>query len=479
MVVRLGGYARMSLDKDGREEGVDRQRQDYEGFASVRPGWQIVDHYIDNDVPAYKKNVKRPEFERLLADLANGVLDGLVSYDLDRVARQPRDLERLIDVYDSNPKLIFATIKSDYDLSDPDDLLKARIMASMAHKSSADTARRIKRKHLELAKEGKNGGGHRAFGWNADRLTVNEAEAALIRKAHEDLLAGTRISTVAREWQAQGVQTARKTAAPISRTAVKAILSNWRLCGYRAVKGEVFTGTDGKKVIGEWEAITTPERLEAVRAVLEDTKVRYDSKNPNDTNAYRYLLSGILRCANCMARMSPNLRNTWTPGSKGSRFSYRCPTKGDGGCGKVSRAGEPLDEWITALVHDAEAALAATLETEGPEDWPGKTRLAEVEAEITELVEAQKARRISPGVAIAMIEPLEAEKAALKAEQTRFIVDRTRAANTVSLADEFERLPIERQRAVIMKHIKAVMVAPAGQGARKFNPDLLEVVWAA
>lgn len=79
-----------------------------------------------------------------MADLANGVLDGLVSYDLDRVARQPRDLERLIDVYDSNPKLIFATIKSDYDLSEPDDLLKARIMVSMAHKSSADTARRIK-----------------------------------------------------------------------------------------------------------------------------------------------------------------------------------------------------------------------------------------------------------------------------------------------------------------------------------------------
>ncbi|MFF3062411.1 recombinase family protein [Streptomyces sp. NPDC057909] len=388
MAVRLGGYARISLDKDGREMGVDRQRQDYSMHAATRPGWTIADHYIDNDVSAYKKTVRRPQFERLLADLTNGVIDGFITYDLDRVARQPRDLERLIDIYEANPKLVFCTIKQDYDLSDSDGRFMARLLVNVANKASADTSRRIARKHKELAENGKNGGGHRAFGWNEDRLTVNEAEAALIRKAHEDLLAGTRISTVTREWQAQGVQTARKTAAPISRTAVKAILSNWRLCGYRAVKGDVFTGADGKPVIGESDAITTPERLEAVRAVLEGTKQRYAAKNPNDTNAYRYLLSGILRCANCGARMTPNLRSSWTPGGKGSRFSYRCPTQGDGGCGKVSRAGEPLDEWITALVHDAEAALSSAIEMEGPEDWSGESRLAEVEAEITVLMDA-------------------------------------------------------------------------------------------
>ncbi|WP_420823494.1 recombinase family protein [Streptomyces natalensis] len=40
--------------------------------------------------------VLRPEFRQLLADPANGVIDGVIFYDLDRLVRQPRDLEDLI-----------------------------------------------------------------------------------------------------------------------------------------------------------------------------------------------------------------------------------------------------------------------------------------------------------------------------------------------------------------------------------------------
>jgi hypothetical protein len=32
---------------------------------------------------------------------------------------------------------------------------------------------------------------------------------------------------------------------------------------------------------------------------------------------------------------------------------------------------------------------------------------------------------------------------------------------------------------VILKHIRAIVVRPVGRGARKFDPNLLEVVWAA
>ncbi|WP_079177082.1 recombinase family protein [Streptomyces sp. MUSC 14] len=42
--------------------------------------------------------VVRPEFRRLLADLASGVIDGVIFYDLDSLVRQPRDLEDLIDL---------------------------------------------------------------------------------------------------------------------------------------------------------------------------------------------------------------------------------------------------------------------------------------------------------------------------------------------------------------------------------------------
>lgn len=476
MVVRLGGYARISLDRDGEELGVERQRQDIHAATAARPGWTIAEQYIDNDLSAWKRNVKRPEFERLISDLESGAIDGLITYDLDRLTRQPRELEKLVDIYEANPKLVFATIVGDIDLSSSDGRTMARVMVAFANKASADTGRRVARKHKELADNGKNGGGFPAFGWREDRVTIDPEQSALITKAHDELLAGSRLATIVRDWQAKNVQTSRGTGRPISRTAVRAILRNPRLAGFRAVKGDVHYDPDGQPVRGEWEPICTPERLEAVTAVLDGIRDRYKDRTKNGTNAYRYLLTGILRCALCGTRMLPNARSSWSEGSKGSAFTYRCPVVSDGGCGKVARAGEPVDAYIVNLVHEAERRLSAPPEAD--KLWHGEARLAEAEEERAELLAAKGAKKISVGTLIALLEPLEAELEELKRDRATHAVKVAQAANP-SLIEEFERLPLERQRAVIMKHIKAAMVSPAGRGARKFNPDLLEVVWAA
>ncbi|MET8947371.1 recombinase family protein [Streptomyces sp. NPDC004542] len=476
MVVRLGGYARISLDKDGEELGVERQRRDYRQVAGVRPGWEVARDYIDNDVSAFKRNVVRPEFELLLTDLQSGVIDGVIAYDLDRLARQPRDLERLIDVFEDRPGLVFCTVTNDLDLSTSDGRTMARVMVAFANKASADTGRRVARKHRELADSGKNGGGFPPFGWKADRITADPEQAELITKAHDALLAGTRLSTITAEWQQKGIRTSRNTGKPITRVAVKGILTNPRLAGFRAVKGKKHLGPDGKPVMGVWEPICTPEKLDAVIAVLEGVKSRY--KTSNMSNNHKYLLSGILRCSECGTRMIANMRSSWKEGSKGSRFTYRCPAAQDGGCGKVSRAGEPLDRHIINLIHDAEARLKAP--TSEPAEWPGAARLAEVQQEIGDLISAMNGKRISAATAIAMLEPLEKERDELGYERDRHTIEQVKAAAaTVDLPEEFERLPLERQRAVVMKHTKAIVVRPAGRGARKFDPNLLEVVWAA
>ncbi|MFF4754787.1 recombinase family protein [Streptomyces sp. NPDC002514] len=476
MVVRLGGYARISLDKDGEELGVERQRHDYRQVAGVRPGWEVTRDYIDNDVSAFKRNVVRPEFEQLLVDLQSGIIGGVIAYDLDRLARQPRDLERLIDVFEERPELVFCTITNDIDLSTSDGRTMARVMVAFANKASADTGRRVARKHRELADSGKNGGGFPPFGWKTDRITIDPVQAELITKAHEALLTGTRLSTITAEWQEKGVRTSRNTGKPITRVALKGILTNPRLAGFRAVKGKKHVGPDGKPVMGVWTPICTPERLDAVVAILEGVKSQYQANNLS--NNHKYLLSGILRCAECGTRMIANMRSSWKEGSKGSRFMYRCPATKDGGCGKVSRAGEPLDQHIINLIHDAEARLKAPAVK--PVEWAGAARLSEVEQDISELISAMNGKKISAATAIAMLEPLEQERDKLGYERNRHSVDQMKAtAAALALPEEFERLPIERQRAVVMKHIKAVMVQPAGRGARKFNPDLLDVVWTA
>jgi hypothetical protein len=107
---RPGAYLRISSDRFGLEAGVDRQLQDAED-TRLRLGWgEIAKIYKENDTSAFKKRkvtksdgsvewmVVRPVFRRLPADLAAGVIDGVVFYDLERLVRQPRDLEDLIDI---------------------------------------------------------------------------------------------------------------------------------------------------------------------------------------------------------------------------------------------------------------------------------------------------------------------------------------------------------------------------------------------
>lgn len=155
MARKVGIYTRISRDDEGEALGVARQRTDCERLADLRT-WQPVKVYEDNDVSAFKRNVVREEFELMLKDLKAGLIDGVVSYDLDRLARQPQDLERLIEIYDDRPRLEFATVTNDVNLGTADGRTMARIMVAFANKSSHDTSRRLKRKHLELAQQGKS-----------------------------------------------------------------------------------------------------------------------------------------------------------------------------------------------------------------------------------------------------------------------------------------------------------------------------------
>lgn len=189
MARKVGIYTRISRDDEGDALGVARQRQDCERLADIR-SWQAVKVYEDNDVSAFKRNVIRDEFELMLKDLRAGLIDGIVAYDLDRLARQPRDVERLIEIYDERPRLTFATVTNDINIATPDGRTMARIMVAFANKSSHDASRRIRRKHQELAQQGKDSGGPAPYGWCRDaRNKVDPKAAQAIREAQRELLA--------------------------------------------------------------------------------------------------------------------------------------------------------------------------------------------------------------------------------------------------------------------------------------------------
>ncbi|NNN31299.1 recombinase family protein [Streptomyces sp. S3(2020)] len=476
MARKVGIYTRISRDDEGDALGVARQRDDCERLADLR-SWQAVKVYEDNDVSAFKRNVVRDEFELMLKDLRAGLINGVVAYDLDRLARQPRDLERLIEIFDERPRLEFATVTNDINLATPDGRTMARVMVAFANKSSHDTSRRIKRKHLELAQQGKSTGGAAPYGWRKDdRNKVDPEAAKAIREAQRDVLAGVRIGTIRTRWQQQGLGNPRAGTKRMAHHHVEQILTSPRLVGYQTYHREILFGEDGRPVMGEWEPINTVEEWEAVCVVIAERK----RKDPGRSLARRYLLSGIARCGLCKNKIRGQNNRLWKPGSKATKYTYQCSVV-NGGCGKVGRVGEPVDRLIARLVLEEQREKAAATGVPIEQQWAKEQELADVVGDIAQLLEAEKTKQITVSTLLQLLPPKERLRDELRLERSRFFKEQKQKqakGNTADLTeDEFFDLPIERQQEIILHSLSAVIINPVGRGNRRFDPDLIDPVW--
>src|SRR5690606_27818675 len=89
-------YVRISRDVDMTGLGVERQRRDCAELVE-RLGWTLVETYEDNDRSAYSGK-PRPGYEAMTERLRRGDIGAVVAWHPDRLTRQPRELEDLIDV---------------------------------------------------------------------------------------------------------------------------------------------------------------------------------------------------------------------------------------------------------------------------------------------------------------------------------------------------------------------------------------------
>jgi site-specific DNA recombinase len=160
----------------------------------------------------------------MLCAVEEGALDAVVTWHNDRLHRSPRELEAFIDLVEQSGLRVAVVAGGDYDLTTPDGRFTARIVGAVARKESEDRSRRVRRKHLELAEQGKPSG---QLGWGVR----NDAERELVAEAARRVLAGQRLMTIARDWDGRGEPgaTERPWTAPTLR---KALLSA-RVAGLR------------------------------------------------------------------------------------------------------------------------------------------------------------------------------------------------------------------------------------------------------
>jgi DNA invertase Pin-like site-specific DNA recombinase len=228
------GYRRISSDRDGQQLGVRRQLADCEALAA-RKGWEVAERYVDDDVSAYSGR-PRVAYRRTLDDIRFGEIDAVVVWHLDRLHRQPKELEEFFEVCEGAGVRWMASVTGDVDLATHDGQFMARILGAVARKESDDKSRRLKRKALELAEAGRrSGGGTRGYGYEAAGRTIRPDEAAVIRDCAERFLAGESLHSLCTSLSDAGIPTV--TGKPWRTVVLRRMLASGRISGQREHHG--------------------------------------------------------------------------------------------------------------------------------------------------------------------------------------------------------------------------------------------------
>lgn len=439
----LDSYGRLSrVPETGELEKVETQWADNRRVIE-RVG-AVLGEELKDGLSAWKRRVRRPGWQRLLERVEAGESDGIVVWHTDRLFRQPRDLEKLIELGERGFKVYSA--HGERDLANPDDRYILRIEVAHAARSSDDTSRRIKRRFATFREQGRMTGGPRRFGFpgkdqtwtpgdgqtSADRPMVSaelvQRERQAIKDAAKAIVTGGSLSAVARQWNREGLRTAAgREWVPIT---VRETLQRPTLGGVIEHEGKPVGRLDGEPILDQ----RTFERLRALFAGRKRGRVVGE----------RYLGTGILRCGVCNTKMSAHVQKNATYPDGTTRATYFC-NKTRRGCGRVYADVRSVDRelrifTLQRLSDSRHAAAISAARSKVAE------RLAEVNEEITRCQELQRAlserlgaRQMTLDSFDAANEPLAADLARLHAERQSLSggnPERPTEAQSIEVLDE-------------------------------------------
>ncbi len=501
---RIAIYTRISQDQGGYALGVtDQAKSCRELIERLYPRAQVTgpgckckdctkagtppDVYCDNDISASGKK-KRPHYERLLDDIRAGRIDAVVTTHTDRLHRNVTELETYIDACGDIPT---HTVKAgDLDLTTSGGRLVARMLGAAARHELERMTERQLQSHQRGREAGLRTGGRRPFGYRFDArdargsqipgvsngLVIDPDEAEALRRGYDQLLAGASLVSIARDWMAAGftMPTGRPwlPTFPVRTALLRA--GNAGLIEFPAGSGNIVGPA-------AWDPIVSEETWRAARAILTDP-ARHTSPGPKPAN----LLTAVLICGVCGSDCFA-IRTGGRPKVRyyGCVSGLRDPTRPGAGfhlsCNKAA-----LDQFVTTEI------LARLSKTDGvalanraPEvDIAGlierrnglRARLDEIgrayadgAVDLQQLTAASKPLR----------ESIERAGKALEDAYTRpGLEEFTGGENPKQV---WNRLPIERKRAVAATMLR-VRIAPAGSRAGRkgypaFDPGRIEIIW--
>jgi site-specific DNA recombinase len=472
-------YARISAEEVGNKDNCEIQSAECREYAADR-GWSITRAYVDNNISISRRSTKpREGFEQMFATITAGRIDIVVVTEPERLYRRPRELEDLIDIAEAGqPIKIVCTDGREFDLGTTSGKHDLRSHVVNAAREADKIADRSKRKKLAHAREGRPSGGTRPFGFAPDLVTIRADEAALIRQAADRLVAGDSLRAIVAGWNRDGITTPTGRAwAPYT---LKRLLLSPRVRGLRQHQGAIL----GRAV---WPAILDSEQAELVARLLTNP----DRASRSRFTGRSYLLTSILECGACHARLYGGLHTDSRSGRKYPIYSCK---RGPGfeGCGKVHQLTEPIDDLVSEAILDAldSPKLDAVLRARAEHSQEGQL-FDRLQTDRTRLV--QLGDDYGDGTIDKPTYVRQKARLTERIDTVQRALDQIAAARTLvslppagQIRSEWEKATIDQRRAIIAAVVEKVLLHPTGSGHRRvwrikggwgFDPATIEITW--
>jgi len=448
-IARAAIYLRVSLDSTGEQLAVRRQREDCRKIATDR-GWTVVGEYVDNSVSASGKKARK-DYDRMVEAYKADEFEALVCWDLDRLTRNPRQLEDWIEAAQDRG-LLLVTANGEADLSTDAGRLFARIKASVARAEIERKGARQRRAALQRAEHGRPPIGVRLTGYTVAGALV-EHEATVVREMFERFHAGESLHSIAAAFNEAGIAT--RNGRRWNPSTIRSILVNPRYCG-RAVYCGAANGHQGG-----WESIVDETLWDLVNARLADPRRR------KQVGTHRkHLGAGLYLCDVCGLPVRSH--------GGGGVLRYRCPE------GHLIRSAAPIDEAVLRVLRGvlARREFAGLLAV--PESGEARKIADEVKRLRGRLVqtEADYDNDVIDGLRYkTKTEKLKADLEKAERAQARLLAGSGAASPVLSAPDPvaaFDKAALGTQRE-ILGLLMEVRLLPALRGRKGFDPDTVKI----
>ena len=376
------------------------------------------------------------------------------------------EFETLIQLFEQTGVRIVTIMSGDVDLATANGRAMARTLAAWDAREAEVTAENVARAFRQRAERGlPHAGGHRAFGYHRDGITIHPVEGPALTAACHDFLNGASLRSIARKWNDDGITTtagAKWTGGNLRKVLLRP--RNAGLIGARPAKEGALPVIIGD---AQWEKLVERDTWEGCVAKLGDP-----SRLTHRGTSRRLVLAGIARCGSCGARIR----------SGGNAYNgeprYACAATAKGGSQCVLRRARLIDEYVRGVVAGVLARDGVKLIPQRVDVTAERTRLRALEATGKQLAVMLGAGEIDPVNYRTAMESNREKREALQSVIAASVGSSplTGIADAEDAGAAFLAADTDRQRDII-DALAVVTIHPTGKGARGLDPETVIIAW--